>query len=167
MSHKLSTHTIYNNIWCTRYFKLTLSLLFLVILNCLFLLHFLKQSFIRIVICHFFLQPADSSFKLFRFIIKAPLIYLVCLFVGIHALINMHEYYCIVIRIRCQLLDNSYYSFSNTVSVIHTRLAQITCYIHVIYGINIFRHQSNSKRETNSCYSHYSQHIRNNQLFRP
>ena len=58
--------------------------------------------------------------------------------VGIHALINMHEYHCIAIRMRCWLLDDSCCSFSSTVSVIHTRLAQITCYIHVIYGINIF-----------------------------
>ena len=84
-----------------------------------------------------------------------------------HALINMYKYHCIAIRMRCQLLNNSYFSFSSTASVIHTRLAQITCYIHVIYGINIFRHQSNSKRETKSYYSRYSQHIRNNQLFRP
>ena len=77
--YKLSTYAIYDSVWCARCFGLILGLLSSVILNCLFLLHFLKQSFVKIVICYFFLQPADSSFRLFRSIIKAPLIYLVCL----------------------------------------------------------------------------------------
>ena len=37
-----------------------------------------------------------------RFIIK-----LRKLSVGIHALINMHKYYCIVIHMRCWLIDDS------------------------------------------------------------
>ena len=30
----------------------------------------------------------------------------ITIFVGIHALINVHEYHCIVIRMRCWLLDD-------------------------------------------------------------
>ena len=79
ISHKLSTYAIHNSVQCVRCFKLTLGLLSSVILNYLFLLHFLKQSFARMVICYFFFQPADSSSRLSKSIIKAPLIYLVCL----------------------------------------------------------------------------------------
>ena len=77
--YKLSTYAIYNSVQCAKCFRLILGLLSLIILNYLFLLYFLKQSFVRMVIYYLLLQPVDSSSRLFQSIIKASLMYLVCL----------------------------------------------------------------------------------------
>ena len=39
-----------------------------------------------------------------------------------HALINIHEYHCIVIHIRCWLMDNWF--FSNAVLIVHIRVSR-------------------------------------------
>ena len=42
--------------------------------------------------------------------------------IGIYALINVHKYHCIVIRMRCWLMDD--YFFSNTVLIVHIRVSR-------------------------------------------
>jgi hypothetical protein len=46
--------------------------------------------------------------------------------VGMHALINVHEYHCIAIRMRCWLMD-VYPLFSNGVLTVYTRRSRALC----------------------------------------
>jgi hypothetical protein len=43
--------------------------------------------------------------------------------VGIHALINVHEYHCIAIRMRCWLVDVFFLLFSAAVLTVYARFA--------------------------------------------